>query len=386
MRRGLTLLLGLMLLVTCVHAEAALESTPTIELNCKSALLMEPESGQVVFEKNADEMRPVASVTKIMPILLACEAIEQGRCKLDDAVFISPRAAGMGGSQVLLEPGETQSVAHLIKSMIVASANDATVAMGEFLFGSEQALVKRMNERAKELKMTNTNFVNSTGLPAEGHYTTARDVAAMSRELARHPLYFEYSTIWMDTLEHPAGRVTELTNTNRLTRLYDGCDGIKTGSTAEAGYCMSASALRGGMRLIAVVLGADTSKERFSVASAMMDYGFANYKKYTVAEEGAKVRGKMGVLNGSLDAIDLVLGENMTLLIAKGEEQAIELESDLPESLSAPIDEGEEIGGVNVKLGGRIVGRIPVVSAQAVQSRSYGDGWRKLIHKWLYSA
>lgn len=386
MPKRLLAFLCLALLLTSTPVYAALEAEPPIALECKSALLLEPDSGQVVFEKNADERVSVASVTKIMPILLACEAIEQGRATLSDMVSISPRAAGMGGSQVLLEAGEQQSVSALLKSMIVASANDATVALAEFLFGSEQAMVQRMNERARELGMTNSNFVNATGLPAANNVTTARDVATMARALVRHALFFDYSSIWMDVIEHPGARVTELTNTNRLTRLYDGCDGIKTGSTNEAGYCMAASASRGGMRLIAVVLGAETSKQRFSVAGAMMDYGFANYRKYAVAEQGARVRGKLPIDGGDRQAIDLMLGEDLTLLIAKGEEQDIELIPALPERLAAPIAEGERVGDVEVILNGRLVGKVPVVAAETVERRGYFDGWRMLIRRWLYSA
>ena len=386
MHRKLAVLLTVALLMTWVPASYALENELPIQISSPSALLIEPESGQVIFEQNADERRAVASVTKIMPILLVCEAIEQGRCARTDIVNISARASGMGGSQVLLDTGEQQSVEHLLKSMIVASANDATVAMGEFLFGSEQAMVKRMNERAVELGMQDTNFVNATGLPADGHYTTARNVAIMSSELIRHPLYFEFSSIWMDTLDHGDGRVTELTNTNRLTRLYDGCDGLKTGSTNEAGYCMSASAVRSGMRLIAVALGADTSKQRFADASAMLDYGFANYRTYTVAEQGSRVRGKIPVTNGSLSGIELMLGSDLTLLIAKGDEQAVELEPDLPESVPAPIVEGEEVGSIHVTLGGRVVGRIPVVAAESVERRSFVDGVNRLLKHWYYGA
>ena len=380
-KKGLVWFIVLAMCLTGLTVLAA-EEAP-VSLTAASAILIEPESGQVIYEKNADEQRPVASVTKIMAILLACEAVEQGRCGLDDMVSISERASGMGGSQVLLDTGEQQPLRLLIKSMIVASANDATVAVGEYLFGSEQALVKRMNERAQELGLHDTHFVNSTGLPVEGHYTTARDVALMSRELVRHPLYFEFSTIWMDTLDHGDGRVTELTNTNRLTRLYDGCDGVKTGSTKQAGYCMSASAVRGGMRLIAVVLASETSKARFAEASALLDYGFANYRTYTVAEKGAKVRGAMPVTEGAKESVALELGEDLTLLIAKGEEQDIELRPSLPQSVAAPIEKGQEIGGLEVELGGKLVGRVPVVSSEAVERRSFWDGWRRVLEQWL---
>ena len=325
MKRFACLFMALALLAPApaALAEGALETAPPIPLLCESAVLMEPESGQILFEQNAGERRPVASVTKVMAILLALEALEAGRATLGDPVTISKTAAGMGGSQVLLDAGETQPFEILLKSMIVGSANDATVAIGEYLYGSHQLFVDRMNERAQELGMADTYFVNSTGLPAEGHYTTARDVARMTVEMLKHPLYFDYSTIWLDSVIHESGRETQLTNTNRLIRLYDGCDGGKTGSTSEAGYCLSATAERGGMRLIAVVLGAQSSTARFDTAASMFDYGFANYRLYPVARSGAKIRGEMPVEGGNLPSIALMLQGDLTLLMKKGGEQAV---------------------------------------------------------------
>ena len=378
-----TLVLVLVLALWLVPAVRAAEESAPVSLTAASALLMEPQSGQVIWEKNADERRPVASVTKIMAILLACEAVEQGRCSLDDVVNVSKQASGMGGSQVLLDTGEQQPFRLLLKSMIVASANDATVAVGEYLYGSERAFVARMNQRAQELGLENTHFANSTGLPAQDHYTSARDVAMMSRELVKHPLYFEFSTIWMDTLDHGDGRVTQLTNTNRLTRLYDGCDGIKTGSTNEAGYCMSASAVRGDMRLIAVVLASKTSSARFSEAQALLDYGFANYRTYTAAQKGARVKGAMPVTGGERDSLALELGEDLTLLIAKGEEQAVELVPRLPQWVPAPIYKGQQVGTLEVQLGGRLLGQVPVVASEAVARNGFLDGWQRVLDHWF---
>ena len=246
---------------------APLLETPPIELPCAAAILVEPQSGQVLFAQNTDTPRPVASVTKVMTILLALEALSQGRVSLEDEFSISQAAAGMGGSQVLLDVGEVQPFSVLLKSAIVGSANDASVAIAEALYGSESVFVERMNERARELGLTDTHFVNCTGLPAEGQQTTARDVAVMTMAMLSYPTYFDFSTVWLDEVDHGDGRITQLTNTNKLIRLYDGCDGGKTGSTNEAGYCISATAERGGMRLIAVVLGADTGSERFDIAS-----------------------------------------------------------------------------------------------------------------------
>ena len=319
-----------------------------------------------------------------MAILLALEALEAGRATLEDPVPVSQTAAGMGGSQVLLDAGETLPFETLLKSMIVGSANDATVAIGEYLYGSHQLFVDRMNERAQELGMADTHFVNSTGLPAEGHYTTARDVARMTVEMLKHPLYFEYSTIWLDSVIHESGRETQLTNTNRLIRLYDGCDGGKTGSTNEAGYCISATAERGGMRLIAVVLGAQSSSDRFDTAASMFDYGFANYRLYPVAKSGAKIKGEIPVEGGNLPSIALMLQGDLTLLMKKGTEQSVELLPNLPQSVQAPLDMGDAVGSVDVVLDGRKIARIAVVAAQAVGRQDFADGLRRVFGRWLF--
>lgn len=371
------------------HADALsvgpVEETAPFDTDCVSALLVEPDSGQIIFEKNADEKRAAASVTKIMTILLAVEAIENGRISLTDRVVISANAAGMGGSQVLLDAGETQTVDVLMKSIIVGSANDASVAMAEHIAGSAQVFVDRMNERARELDMTDTHFVNTTGLPAQGQHTTARDVARMSIELMKHDLYYRYSSIWLDEVVHESGRRTSLTNTNRLIRLYDGCDGGKTGSTNEAGYCISATARRGDMRLIAVVLGADTGKERFQIASEMMEYGFANYRRYPVTERGARIRGELPVSGGGRDSVPLELNDDLTLLLKRGDEEEVELRANLPESVSAPVAKGDLIGSVDVLVRERVVGRARVVAAESIGRRRFVDGLNDVLRQWNFN-
>ena len=361
---------------------APLLETPPIELPCAAAILVEPQSGQVLFAQNTDTPRPVASVTKVMTILLALEALSQGRVSLEDEFSISQAAAGMGGSQVLLDVGEVQPFSVLLKSAIVGSANDASVAIAEALYGSESVFVERMNERARELGLTDTHFVNCTGLPAEGQQTTARDVAVMTMAMLSYPTYFDFSTVWLDEVDHGDGRITQLTNTNKLIRLYDGCDGGKTGSTNEAGYCISATAERGGMRLIAVVLGADTGSERFDIASEMLDYGFAHYRLYPVAQEGTKVRGELPVTGGDSAGVPLVLGGALTLLIQKGEEQGIQLVPDLPESVEAPIAAGQEVGGVEVVVDGRPVARIPVLAAREVTAKGLKNALSRVLRAW----
>ncbi len=379
--KALACALTLCLLSLTALAEP-LEAELPISIECEAALLMEPSSGQVIFELSADETRPVASVTKIMTILLVCEALEEGRAAPEDVVTVSPQAEGMGGSQVLLDIGERQTLATLLKCVIVASANDAAVALAEHIYGSEQLFVQKMNDRAAALGMSNTRFVNCTGLPADGQHTTARDVALMSAELIRHEGYFEYSTVWLDELDHGDGRVTQLTNTNRLIRLYDGCDGLKTGSTQEAGYCMSATARRGDMRLVAVVLGAKSGKSRFDIAGRMMDHGFANYRTYPVAQKGAKVRGELPVTAGEKSGVKLALDEDFTLLIEKGEESGIELTPHLPESVRAPVSAGQRVGSVDVIRDGRLVGQVAVAAAETVDAQNYWDAARRVLACW----
>ncbi len=382
-RKILACAIALCLIPLAALAEP-LEAEVPIDIDCEAALLMEPDSGQVIFELNADDTRPVASVTKVMTILLVCEAVEDGRAKLDDVVTVSKQAEGMGGSQVLLDVGEQQKLSTLLKCIIIASANDASVALAEHLYGSEQLFVQKMNDRARALGANNTHFVNCTGLPASGQYTTARDVALMSSELIKHATYFKFSTVWLDDLDHGDGRVTQLTNTNRLIRLYDGCDGLKTGSTQEAGYCMSATAERGGMRLVAVVLGAKSGKSRFDIASRMMDHGFANYRTYPVAQKGAKVRGTMPVVAGEKDGVKLALDEDMTLLIEKGEEGEITLTPHLPESVRAPVKTGQRIGSVDVVKDGRVVGQVAVAAAETVNAQNYWDVVRRVFGSWRF--
>lgn len=361
-----------------------LEERAPVSLECKSALLMEASSGQIIFETNADEKRPVASVVKIMTILMCLEAVDSGRVSLDDRVTISKNASGMGGSQVLLDTGEVQTLDILLKSTVVGSANDAAVAIAEHLYGSQELFVKQMNARAQALGMKDTVFVNCTGLPAQGQYTTARDVARMAAALFGHELYYKYAGIWMDKVDHGDGRVTDLTNTNRLIRFYDGCDGGKTGSTNEAGYCIAATARRGGMRLIAVVLGGSSGKKRFACAEKMFDHGFANYRLLTAAERGTRVRGEMPVTGGSLDSVPLALDGDLTLLMNKAEAAEIELKPNLPPSVAAPVAAGDEIGSVDILLNGRTIARIPVAAADSVARQGFPDAWRRLWEGWMF--
>ena len=362
-------------------SEEPLLEVPPLHPDCAAALLMEADSGQIIFQMNADSQRPVASVTKVMTILLTLEQIDAGRVSPEDAVTVSQAAAGMGGSQVLLDVNERQTVDTLLKCMIVGSANDAAVALAEALYGSEALCVEAMNRRAAELGMEGTHFENCTGLPAQGQHTTARDVAVMSRQMFAHPRYFDYAGVWMEDIAHGDGRVTQLVNTNKLLKLCDGCDGGKTGSTKEAGYCVSATAKRGDMRLIAVVLGAASGKERFAIAREMLEYGFANYRKYPVAVRGTRVKGMLPVTGGEAEGVALALDGDLTLLVNKGDEQRVQLLPELPESVAAPVAAGQVVGSVIVGVDGREVARIPVVAAEGVEARGAGLG--RILRHWV---
>lgn len=361
-------------------SDAPLLETPPIHPACAAMLLAEADSGQVIFQMNADSPRPVASVTKVMTILLALEALDAGRLTPQQVVTVSQSAAGMGGSQVLLDVNERQTVDTLLRCMIVGSANDAAVALAEAVYGSEALCVEAMNRRAAELGMADTHFENCTGLPAAGQYTTARDVAVMSRRVFVHPHYFDHSAVWMEDIDHGDGRVTQLVNTNKLLRLCDGCDGGKTGSTKEAGYCVSATARRGDMRLVAVVLGAESGKERFAIAREMLEYGFANYRRYPVAVRGTRVRGRLPVTGGTAEGVALVLDGDLTLLISRGDEQRVTLEPALPDVLPAPVEKGRQVGHVRVLIDGRETAQIPVAAAEDVEAKA--TGWKRIIDRW----
>ena len=362
-------------------SDAPLLEAPPIHPACAAMLLAEADSGQVIFQMNADSPRPVASVTKVMTILLTLEALDAGRLTPEQLVTVSQSAAGMGGSQVLLDVNERQTVDTLLRCMIVGSANDAAVALAEAMYGSEALCVDAMNRRAAELGMADTHFENCTGLPAAGQHTTARDVAVMSRQVFAHPHYFDHSAIWMEDIDHGDGRLTQLVNTNKLLRLCDGCDGGKTGSTKEAGYCVSATARRGDMRLVAVVLGAESGKARFAIAREMLEYGFANYRRYPVAVRGTKVRGQLPVTGGTAEGVALVLDGDLTLLIPRGDEQRITLEPALPEALPAPVERGQQIGHVRVLVDGRETAQIPVAAAEAVEAKA--AGLKRIIDRWV---
>ena len=337
----------------------------------KSALLMDAATGTVLYEKNAHEKLSPASVTKVMTMLLIMEAIDSGKISWADTVTASEAAAAKGGSQIFLKVGETMSVTDMVKSIAVSSANDAACAMAEHIAGSESAFVELMNKRASELGMTDTHFVNCTGLDdspeAAEHLTCAHDIAIMSRELmVNHPDIIKFTTIWMDTVRNGT---FGLANTNKLIRFYPGAIGLKTGYTSKAGFCLSACAQRDGLMLIAVVLGAETSQERFSACKSMLDYGFANFALVDNKPEAVTVPVKLG----QNQVVAAIPGGDTRLLIDKQQRNEISLEVSLEETVTAPVSKGQKLGTLTVKAGDRILMQIPMVARDAVQRKTWGQ-------------
>lgn len=323
-------------------AEVENSTTTSLDIQAKSALLMDGQTGTVLYSYMPNQRLPLASVTKIMSLLIVCEALEDGRINLSDNVTVSSNASGMGGSQIFLKEGEVFTVEELIKSTVIASANDAIVALGEHLYGSEKAFVEKMNEKAKYLGMKNSNFENCTGLDdtTTNHYSTAYDIALMSRELIKQEIILKYSNVWQDSIRD--GQFI-LTNTNRLVRYYEGCTGLKTGSTDKAGFCMSATAKRGDLHLIAVVMGSETRDKRNEAARTMLDYGFSNFAIY---KDNARVVDNREVRFGRKDAVDLHTN-GFTKLVDKSKVKSVEIKYELPEFISAPLKSGEVVGKIS---------------------------------------
>lgn len=344
------------------------ESNTDLGLNAKSAILMEEATGNILYESNPDERLPIASVTKVMTMLLIMEAVDSGKISLDDMVTVSENAMSYGGSTMFLETGEQLTVNDMLKGIAVASANDGCVAMAEHLAGSESAFVDMMNEKAKELGMENTHFMNTNGLDEDDHYSSARDVAIMSRELMKHETIFNYTSIWMDTLR---GGKFQLANTNKLIRFYDGANGLKTGSTSKALCCLSAAAKRNDMQLIAVVLGAPTSAERFASAKSLLDYGFANYAVNTQITAGDEVQ-KIAVEKGVDKEVDVVAGDSCSTLVKKGQEDNITKEIKIDETITAPIEAGQKIGTMTISRDGEVIADIDLNASSAVEKKGIG--------------
>lgn len=356
----------------------ALEET---SITAPSAVLMEPETGKVLFEKNSHEIRACASITKVMTLLLVFEAIDSGKLSMNETVTASAHAASMGGSDIWLEEGETMTVDEMIKATVVASANDAAVALAEHLCGTEEEFVLKMNQRAKELGMKDTTFKNCNGLDEEGHLTSAYDVALMSKELIKHKDIFKYTGIWMDYLRD--GK-TQLVNTNKLLKSYNGITGLKTGTTGDAGSCITATATRGNLSLIGVVLGSASGKERFTDAATVLDYGFANYSMYTPQTPDGAVK-DIQVVGGMQGTVKTAVNETTPILIKKGEEKGITEKLNLPESIDAPIKKGDKVGSVEYTLDKKKIAESPITADGDVEQMTFWSVFSVIFSNLLTS-
>ena len=377
MRRFLCALAATVMLAAAFPVRVQAVELP---IHSEAAILMEKETGQILYAKNEHEQLQPASVTKVMTLLLTMEAIDSGALRYDDMVTASDYASSMGGSQIFLAPGEQMSVEDLLKGVCVASGNDASVALAEHQAGVTELFVTKMNNRAKELGMNDTNFVNCNGLPAEGHVTSAYDIALMSRELIlHHPDIRRFTTIWMDTLRD--GK-SELSNTNKLIRFYDGATGLKTGSTSSAGYCISATAERDGMELIAVTLKADTSSDRFEDAKTLLNYGFSTY---ALADAGEGVTlDAVPVELGTADTVQPVLsGEGRRILIRQSQLADLERTVTMDGSVAAPVKQGQTVGQVTVTSGEEVLTTVPILAGEDVPRLTWGQTFLRLLRRAL---
>ncbi|MBA1337075.1 MAG: D-alanyl-D-alanine carboxypeptidase [Firmicutes bacterium] len=356
-----------------------------ISIDAGGAVLIDASGGRVLFEQDAHKKLYPASVTKIMTLLIAMEKLDEGQIGLEDRVVISNNAANMGGSQLWMEPGEVKTVEQLLKAIAVASGNDASVALAEHIAGTHEAFVQMMNQRAKELGMENTNFVNCHGLHDENHYTTAYDVALMSRELVKHKKIFELTTIWMEDIDvGKEGRFKTFTmvNSNKLLRRYEGVDGLKTGSHSQAKYCLSATAVKGSLRLIAVVMGAPTSEIRFAESAKLLNYGFARFNSVPIASKDDVIN-QLKVSKGKEKEINVKPGTDVNILVIKGQESSLEREVVLPKTIKAPVKEGERVGEMLIKQDGQVIDRIELISDRTVEKAGFFEMLKRLIVDWV---
>ena len=372
------IILGILFSVASININAKENIENEMTFDCKSAILMEATTGTILYEFNADTPLPPASVTKIMTLLLVMEEIEKGNLNYNDTVTTSAYAASMGGSQIYLKEGEQMSVEDLVKSVVIASANDAAVALAEHICGSEALFVQRMNDRARELGMVNTHFENTNGLDdtTVSHVTSARDIAIMSRELIKHEQILKYSSIWMDTIRNGE---FGLTNTNRLVRFYKGATGLKTGSTSKAKFCVSATAKRDNMHLICVVMGAPSSDVRNSIATSLLNWGFSNFELYENPDIKLNpIKVTSGVENQcSIHALDF------SFVVKKGDTKYINTRIILPNTMCAPISVGDEIGAVEYLLNGKIIGKSPIVSDMNISKIEFTELFIRILSKFL---
>lgn len=388
----LSFLLGTLSLTTaCAKGENTAKNDNSKHLNnysSRSAYLVDYDTGTVLFERNADAKYPIASMVKIMTLNIVFDEIDSGRLCLDEKITISERSAGMGGSQMFLESGLEYSVSDLIKGVTVVSANDACVALAERISGSVEGFVELMNERAVDYKMLDTRFVNVTGLPEDNQYSTAKDVSKMMKNLLKHQKYYDFSKIYLENFTHPDGRTTELTNTNKLIRFYQGCDGGKTGFTSDAMFCLSATAKRNDTRFIATVLGAESSKERNKEISDLFNYAFANYKTMKILEKGKPINSTMTIKGAKTNVFSLTVTEDISMLTKKGASANYEIKIAVDDNLKAPLKQGEKVGVVRVfdTKNNSLIKETPLVTTEEIRSKSYLDALTEILENWFLSA
>ena len=349
--------------------------------NCKASYVCDAESGTVISAENETKRLPIASMCKIMTLLLSFEAVDDGQLSFEEEITVSENASGMGGSQVFLGTGLVYNAEQLMKTVAVCSANDSCVALAERVAGSESAFVERMNARAKALGAENTLFANCTGLPKEPQYSCAKDVSLMLRELIKHQKYFEFSKVWLEDFAHPDGRTTQITNTNKLTRFYEGCDGGKTGITNEAGFCLAATAKRNDMRLISVVIGADSSKGRFNLIRKSFDYGFSAYENAVLLKAGEKAT-TVPVKGSRTQVADLCAEHDLSAFSKKGETGNLTVEYSVPECVKAPLKEGDRVGEAILYRDGVEIARVAICSMQTAERFSWWDALQESARNW----
>ncbi len=377
--------LAIIMLLGCgifLRPKKAFAEDMQLDIKSKSAYLMNYDTGTVIYKKDEDKRLPIASMTKIMTLLLCFEHIDSGTLNFDDQVCVSQTAESMGGSQVFLEANANYFVNDLIKSIVVASANDSCVALAEHLCGSESSFVDKMNERAQELGMSNTNFENCTGLPRVNHYSSAKDVAIMFSQLLKHKEYFNYSTIWMDKISHPKERYTEISNTNKLIKFYSGCDSGKTGYTSESGHCLAASAVRNGMRIISVVISSPDSKTRFKEVSSMFNYSFANYDLKKVINCDDKLDLTAKVICGKSDVINLKTDRNFYVFTQKNQKRSFEYDFNIIDAIKAPVVANQVVGQLRIFENGICIDTLNVLAFENVDKLSYLDSLTNCINNW----
>ena len=382
MKKLATFIMAILVSITPIDLSFA-EEENALNISSKSAILMDVGSGQILYEKNAHDKLPPASVTKVMTMLLICEALDASKITLNDSVQISENAAGMGGSQIFLEPGEVQKVDTLLKGIAVASANDGCVAMAEHIAGSVESFVDMMNAKAKQLNMKDTHFVNTNGLPVDNHYTSAYDIALMSKELLKHDVINKYLTTWMDQVVVGKKQATVgLANTNKLIKHYQGATGVKTGFTQQAKYCLSASAKRGDTHLVAVTLGAETSPERFKDATSLLNFGFANYESVKLCSKNDKIS-TLKLDKAEDNKINLVAKDDLSILIKKGANKNFTRKVKINQNQTLPIKKGASLGHVEIYQGNTLLGKVDLISTKDIQKASYLQMLQRVIDKML---